>query len=499
MSVVGPAASTPWLRAGAYALLAGVAIAVPLVLAEVRPAFVSMSYGLSFLPYELLGLTGGVAILAAGVFELRRRRAGDVASRVAVLVPCLLALHFVTLTSEYAQRRFDYDCYEYAGRAILAGESPYRAGLIYLYPPLTAQLFATAHRGVATVSEGLGAESGRDAVWDRVFYLYQCAQVLLLLGAYFLLLRFGRELGLAWRWAPLLIGGLLVFDNAVFRTLRHGQVNLWVLDLSLIGLLWARHRPALAGVAIALAGHVKLYPLLLLFPLSLCGRGAAAAWTLGAAAGISVLGSDLARDWTLWSQYAALVGSGFPGEVAFRNNGLHSMAFNTARLVFGASGAEAPVRWFVRLATLAFGVWALVRFAQRERARRRGGALGLDARCFAAHGADALAFALLASPSVWEHHYVMALPLALVACVARGADRPGLVALGLFLMLAMPTFDLFPFGYHRFAGMLVLLAASSPRGEPAWLVGPQDLGAAGSLEAPSAAPSGAAGSARRER
>jgi len=40
-----------------------------------------------------------------------------------------------------------------------------------------------------------------------------------------------------------------VFDNAVFRTLRHGQVNLWVLDLSLLGLLAARARPLLADHA----------------------------------------------------------------------------------------------------------------------------------------------------------------------------------------------------------------------------------------------------------
>ena len=165
MSVARPAASAPWLRVAAYACLAAVAIACPLVLSEVRPDFLSMSYGVSFLPYELLGFTGGVAILAAGIFELRRRRAGDVASRVAVAVPCLLALHFVTLTSEYAQRRFDYDCYEYAGRALLAGESPYRVGLIYLYPPLTAQSSRRPTRGPhgsarASASPGIAMRSG---------------------------------------------------------------------------------------------------------------------------------------------------------------------------------------------------------------------------------------------------------------------------------------------------------------------------------------------------
>ena len=53
--------------------------------------------------------------------------------------------------------------------------------------------------------------------------------------------------------------------------------------------------------------------------------------------------------------------------------------------------------------------------------------------------------------------------------MASGSERPGLVALGLFGMLAMPTFDLFPFGYHRFTGMCVLLWATSPRAKAAWL------------------------------
>jgi hypothetical protein len=451
------------MRAAVYALLVLAAIAVPVWLAELRPAALSMSYGVSFLPYELLGLTGGIAILAVGAVELRRR-GGDLASRVAVIVPCLLVLHFVTLTSEYAQRRFDYDCYEYAGRALRAGESPYRVGLIYLYPPLTAQAFAAAHRGVSALGESLGTGWDRDASWDQVFYLYQCAQVLLLLGAYFLLLRFARDLGIASRWAPVLVAALLVFDNPIFRTLRHGQVNLWVLDLSLLGLLFARRRPALAGVAVALAAHVKLYPLLLLVPMLLCGAWSAAGWALAAAAGLALLG-----DWSLWREYIALASGGFPGEVAFRNNSLHSIAHNTARLVFGASGSGPAVTWTVHLGTLGFAVWALARIAVRERQRRRLNAPGVEGRAFAAHAVDALAFALLASPSVWEHHYVMALPLALVACASRAEERPGLLALGLFAMLAMPTFDLFPLGYHRVAGLCLLLALTQPGSTQAWL------------------------------
>ncbi len=445
----------------AYAGVVLLAIVLPLVLAAWRPAVVSMSYGVSFLPFELLGLTGGLATLGIALHAWSRVR-HDPGAWVRVLVPALLALHFVTWTSEYAQRRFDYDCYEYAGRALLAGESPYEKGLIYLYPPLTAQGFALAHRAVAGASAALGGSDEREVVWDRVFYLYQCVQVLLVLAAYFLGLRFARDCGLAVTWVPALMGGLLVFDNAVFRTLRHGQINLWLLDLSLLGIVLARARPALAGAAVALAGHIKLYPLILLGPWLVGDRGRAVAWSVVAVVAILALSAALGGT-AVWAQYATLLDQDFPGEIAFRNNSLHSVLFNLSRFTTGARMPGPFVVWGVRIAVVALALWAGRRLFERERLRRaRPGDAAFDARCLAAHGADALAFGLLVSPSVWEHHYVMAIPLAILAVAVCGRERPLAVALGIFAMLGMPTFDVFPLGYHRLGGMLWLLWLTSP-------------------------------------
>jgi hypothetical protein len=448
------------------ALLHGIttllAVVIPLVVAELRPAFVGMSYGRSFLPFELLGLTGGAALAAIAVFEARRRRPHGPREWIALAVPCLLALHFLTLTSEYAQRRFDYDCYEYAGRALLAGESPYRVGLIYLYPPLTAQVFAQAHTAVAAASAWLGASADRDLVWDRVFYLYQCAQVLLVVAAYFLCLRYARTAGISGWWLPLLVGALVMFDNAVFRTLRHGQVNLWLLDLSLAGLLFARSRPAAAGAALAVAAHLKLYPLIALLPLLVSGRWRAAALAVAGFGALVLVSAGFGRDAWLWLEYLALLRQDFPGEIAFRNNSLHSLLYNLDVLWLGGSGRGPLVSLGVRAGAALFGAWFLVRLVRRERIRRAEDA-SAEARHFAGHVADALAFALLVSPSVWEHHYVMALPLAIHALATRGRERPVAVVACILAMLAMPTFDVFPLGHHRLAGMLGLLLLTPPR------------------------------------
>lgn len=448
-----------------YAALALVSVLAPLALAEWAPPFVGMSYGVRSQPFELLGLTGGALLLGVALREWRRRAAGGPAALLELGVPLAVALHFLVLTSEYAERRFDYDCYEYAGRALLAGQNPYQIGLIYLYPPLTAKAMATAHGVVEALSAALGWSAARDDVWERVFYLYQCAQLGLVVGAYFLLLRLARTLGLAAPWAPVLVGALLLFDDAVFRTLRHGQVNLWILDLSLVALLAARRAPALAGLALALAGHVKLYPLLLALPLALRRRWRALAWSAVSLAAIALAVADFGRDFTLWRWFAELARQDFPGEIALRNTSAHAIAYNATRLLFGAPRAVVPL---AGAAAAGFAAWYLARAFTRERAllAARVGSeadAALEARGFAAHGADALAFSLLVSPSVWEHHYVLALPLALWAVALRGRERPAAVALGLFLMLGMPTFDLFPLSLHRLGGMLLLLALTPPQ------------------------------------
>jgi hypothetical protein len=461
------------LRSGVlYAAIAAAASLLPPVLARWDTPFIFTSYGSPFTKFELLGLTGALALAAVFLLELRRSAAKGWQRRLELLVPFLVALHFLTLISEYATKPFDYDCYEYAGRALLLGENPHLRGLIYIYPPLTAQAMALAFRVLEFLTGQLGWALERDAIWDHVFYLYQCAQLHLILLTYFLCRRLVRQAGIASLWASLLVAVLLLFDNALFRTLRHGQINLWVLDFALIGILFSRRAPLLAGVGIALAAHLKLYPLILLVPLAASGRWRAMLWTFVAFAGIALLQTDLGRDWTVWGWFVDFFFAHFPGEKAFRNNSLHSLFFNVLKLFFANRSPELWGRVLgagLGLATLAAGFWFLQRLWVRERgfralakAGRRGDESAPDERRFLAHGADALAFALLFSPSVWEHHYVLALPLALWAVATRWRERPGLLALGIFLMLAMPTFDLFPLSYHRLAGMLLLLGLTPP-------------------------------------
>lgn len=451
--------ASPLPRTAAVAALALVAVLAPLALTALAPGILAASYGRSAVRLELFA---AFASLAAGIvagFELRARRGRPAAELVPVLAPLLVTLLYAFVIGEYSRKPFDYDCYEYAGRAILLGEDPYVVGLLYLYPPLTGHAFALAHRALSWVAELSGGASDPEAVWGTVFYLFQCAQLGLILLLYALSTRFARAVGMEATRAHALVALLLLVDNPLLRTLRSGQVNLWILDLALLATLFARRIPVLAGFALAVSVHVKLYPLVLMLPLALARCWRAIAWTAAGGALIVLVQTDFGRDFTLWRQFADFYARVYPGEIAFRNNSFHSLVYNTVRFLFArpTAGLLATVQLASSAFSLAMGVWLLLRTLARERAG------GAASDRLLANSADALAFSLLISQSVWEHHFLLALPLVILAIATKWRERPLAVAVCVFLMLGMPTFDLFPLSYHRAAGLLGLLAVTRPR------------------------------------
>jgi len=90
--------------------------------------------------------------------------------------------------------------------------------------------------------------------------------------------------------------------NAVWQTLKFGQINLILLFFILMFWILARERrPAVAGLFLALAILLKTYPIIIVPALFLLGRRREVAWTsgwLGLAAAISLfLPGEIWRDW----------------------------------------------------------------------------------------------------------------------------------------------------------------------------------------------------------
>jgi hypothetical protein len=124
-----------------------------------------------------------------------------------------------------------------------------------------------------------------------------------------------------------------------------------------------------------------------------------------------------------------------------------------------------PVFGFVSLLVLG---WIALRFMQRERlyasSTKTDSTLtaGSDAFRDIGHLMDFSVLSLLIAPSAWEHHYVIAIPLAIWAFAISGRKAPWLLTIALTLVFLLPTFNIYPFSYLRLAGTILLLNLTSP-------------------------------------
>jgi hypothetical protein len=449
----------------AWLLLGLAVVGVPLALWLSESPFVGETWGKDAQLFEFFGFSATAALLAVAVARARCLRQASPQELLQALLPLAVGLYWAGAFSEFSQA-LDWEAYHRAASAMAGGRSLYSdQTALYLYPPLTAEALGAAHGLVERALHFFGSPGGDQHSWRIVYYLFQCGQFALILALYRMLCAVAHRSGLRGVRADGLVAVLLVVNNPLFRTFRWGQVNLYVLDLALAGVLLARPAPALAGLAIALAIHIKLYPLILVVPLVVTKCWRAVVWTV-----VSVLGLGLteaaAAGLGNWRDFLALMAR-FPHFTAFRSNSVMSIVSNSAKLVLGldAAAVSRVAEVVAFQAAVISLVWFLWRMVIRERRYREVSAVdeASDRFRLAAHAADALAFALLVSPVAWEHHFVLCLPL-IVFAVATALDRqPLLVGMAATLVVGTPTFDIFPLSYVRLLGLVLLLVATDPR------------------------------------
>jgi hypothetical protein len=439
---------------------------LPIVLWKVNLPFISSSAGPELRVFEIFAFLVTVTALAAAGAALRRIDRRRIRAVLPVALFAGLACFYVGQIANRPQPSPDWSCYEGAARAVVAGVNPYEAA-DYRYPPLTALTLAATHRAVHAGAALTGIAVDDSFAWQGVFYLYQCAQFFLVMAAIGLCFLLARRRRTDPATASVLIAILFVSSVPLMRTLQFQQVNLWLLDWILVAVLFV-NAPLVAGLAVAVAVHVKLYAAVLFLPFLLLRKFAAVAWALAGIAGIVVVQTAWGTNTALWRQYLQYVYDFTPG-VAFRDNSLYSVVSNTLALGGRVMGVDGPWESGARILTALGTIGVLIYVGRRAFIRERSFAVEsrLDERAAAArrlhgHAFDAIAFALIASPIVWEHHYVLAIPLVLLAVLEHGRRRPWVVGWAAFLIGVVPVFDVYPFSYHRLAGLLLLLAATPP-------------------------------------
>jgi hypothetical protein len=458
----------PW-----YALLGGALVATSValgafVLGTLETPYLAETDNRNYRPFELLGLTGSLAMGVALFVALRRARA-----RLERILPTLLAIGvgfaFLGYFTEHSFRSHDYLCYEDAAQKIVSKRAPY--GWCYLYPPLLAQTLGAVFQQLGRLSSWWPPGVLEARRWDAVFLFYQTMQLAALVAAIPLSLRVLSKFRACPSRAALFVSVLFLLNAPLLRTIDYNQVNLFLLTLMLVAIAFADENPYLAGTAIGLSAHLKLYPIAMLGPFLLHKKWRVAVGALTALVVVLAWETQLFVNWDSWRAYRLFVES-FPKGTALRDNGLHAIAFNTLRLL-KPLGVPDPARMAQRVYVWGAAlVTALVLFRVWQRWRLE------DPKRLWGDLADAHAWMLLVSPLVWEHHYLLAIPTMLIAFAAYGEANgapKGLLVIAAILLFAIPTFDFYPFSSHRLAGLMLLL----------WITRPRPLASAAGSDTPS--------------
>lgn len=270
--------------------------------------------------------------------------------------------------------------YQYAGRAVMDGVSPYArdepvTGLPFTYPPFAAVVLVPLAPLPAWLAAALWTGASAGALGGSVVVVRRAL---------------GRPTPV-WVVVPVSLAAPAL--EPVWQNLTFGQVNLVLMLAVLVDLLRTERR--LSGMVLGIAAGVKLTPLVFVVLLVLAGHRATAARAVLA--------------------FGATVAVGFvavPGSTAYWTDRLFdpsrvgppALAHNQS--VYGAltrllESAPSTQLWLVVAAPLASVVVLVAAVWWRRGDRVLGTCLGAMAM-------------LIASPVSWSHHWVWALPVTLV-------------------------------------------------------------------------------------
>lgn len=374
-----------------------------------------------------------------------------------ILLPILVSFFYLVLIVEYAEKSWDYENYENAFHAVILHKDPYKSGH-YLYPPLLAQIMAYVYILGGKLVDFTGVGSSL-----FVFYIYQCAQYFLVNLSFQLASRFASNVGLSDLHGKLIVAGLFLFNFPLIRTLHLNQINLVILLTTLIALLALNKFPALSGTAVMLGGLTKLYPLILGIPLLLMKKWRALLGSFFSGLIFLFLLTNFGQDTMLWRQFFQFIIT-FPAEressIWIRNTSILSLGRNLSR--FGGLLETAIIPLYI-IGALSLVIWIFLRLYQREK-KHKVLQSGLASESYRDFGnlVDFISLSLLITPSAWDHHFILALPLTLWAIALRKKDRPGWVGVATACIFVIPPFDIFPFSYLRMFGVVALLILTPP-------------------------------------
>jgi hypothetical protein len=279
---------------------------------------------------------------------------------VLMVTPALLLAPDQGGLATWSHLGYDFAVYYHAGRAILAGMSPYPIEMVQGTFPLNSGYFYPPPFAVAIVPLSLLPPLAANAVW-----IVLLAAGILLASA---IIAGAGDLRRAETPRTIAIGLALAFSTPGLSSLSVGNVSTLLGVIALLPLL-SRGRDGLTGVAMGVSAFTKIQPAIWIAYLAGKGRARPLLIAAGTGVGIVVVTYLLPGVRAGWVEYATVLANAAASERGFEDNlsitGLLGLAPRVAGLVEFCLLATSTVlmalagRYSMRLAPLAASVATL--------------------------------------------------------------------------------------------------------------------------------------------
>jgi hypothetical protein len=305
----------------------------------------------------------------------------------------------------------------------------------YIYPPLLATLcqplLLLGKQGLTTI------------LW--------LANILALIAFFWLLKAVLQRYGFGQRLSPLLVFLFMCVNVPILRTLGYIQINLHVINLILLAMLLFPYQRILSALALAMAVHLKISPIILALPFFLKRDKKWIISFLAGLAGLSGL-TIIFFGWTPFMNFLHNASNIYSAnDISFRENSIDSLIRSTAFLL-GAHPSlliliiKVPIMVLL-IVTAIYNTKHATFFAHKEAGQNILNSIPAF-----------LILMVIASPLVWEHHPVfLAIPFILIIKKLNTPNSWMWFGLAYLLEFLMPTFDFYPWSFGRLLSPLILM------------------------------------------
>jgi len=426
----------------------------PLIIWFLKIPLINSTYGHGFRIFEFAGIIPTIYLLTIYYNKYLKRMHEYKDILLYESLPYILYILYLNYYIDFLSISSDYLCYENAMINFLNSKNIYQ-NTGYLYPPLLTQLMSLIYISVNKLLILTKITIPEEGIRFLLFYFYQSFNFLLIFASIYLSFKYVRQNFNNQNNIKIFIFLLFLINNPILRNIKFNQINFLILFPILLIMVNCK-KEFFIGIIIAISICIKIYLILLVFPIIISKKHKILIGMIVTCISYVVL-TIIFGQWHIWNDFVNFF-LNIPKNNAFRNNSIYSFIYNLK--VFFHFG---NIVFYIFLLAI-YGI-IIIWFSRRELfllkvQKSNTAVIGLIREFILV---DTVGLMLLVTPLAWEHHYIIAIPVFLFGLKFHNILNLKFYIICGILMFVIPTFDIFPFSYHRIIGLLIFLYNLDPQ------------------------------------